>query len=81
MFTTGVESTPSLVQFEEKAVKIAAGLHSACITEKGELCIWEIADLPMKSLTVTEIVVDLSLGRTVAAAVDCKGMIWSWGSN
>jgi alpha-tubulin suppressor-like RCC1 family protein len=35
----------------------------------------------MKSLTVTEKVVDLSLGRTLAAAVDCKGMIWSWGMN
>jgi len=81
VFTTGVQSIPSLVQFAEKVVKIAAGWQSACITEKGELCIWEISEQPMKSLTVTENVVDLSVGRTVAAAVDSKGMIWSWGTN
>ena len=36
---------------------------------------------PQKLMTVSNAVVDVSLGRNVNVAVDEKGLAWSWGEN
>ena len=62
-------------------MKISAGWISACITDSKELYLWNGAENPVKTLTITESVVDVSVGRYVASATDSRGMVWTWGKN
>jgi len=66
--------------------KVEAGFQSACISKDGEFFLWGRGvfgdyPYPQKILTISNRVVDVSLGQTMSVAVDEKGLAWSWGTN
>lgn len=66
--------------------QIAAGYHSACISVDGELFLWGKGifgeyPYPQKILTISNPVVDVSLGKSISTAIDDQGLAWTWGSN
>lgn len=80
--------TPVFVNiFEDtRVVQVAAGLNSACVTERGELFlwgrgIWGETPLPNKILAISNKVSSVSLGSDLGVAVDDTGLAWVWGSN
>ena len=69
-----------------KIAKVEASHSSACITAEGELYlwgrgIWGESPFPIKLLTISNRVVDVSLGRDMNFAVDEEGLSWGWGEN
>ena len=86
----GFDKTQTPVHIEAlqdlKVVQIDANFNSACVTEQGELFLWGRGvwgdqPFPQKILTVSNPVIDLSLGRDVSVAIDDQGLAWSWGAN
>jgi alpha-tubulin suppressor-like RCC1 family protein len=69
-----------------KLSKIAAGHHSAAISEEGHLYIWgssvfgEILT-PVNLSRSGNQVLDVSIGTTLAVAIDKEGNSWAWGAN
>ena len=67
-------------------MQVEASFNSACITEEGSLYlwgrgIWGDSAFPLKIVTISNKVTDVSLGREVGVAVDDQGLAWSWGQN
>ena len=70
-------------------VRVAAGHHSAALTDKGEAFIWGTGVfgefLTPTSLSKTSSfaapVMEISVGGSFGAAVDKEGTVYSWGSN
>ena len=80
--------TPVFVNIFEnsRVMQLAAGLNSACITEHGELYLWGRGvwgenPFPSKVLTISNKVVNVSLGGDLGVVVDETGLAWVWGSN
>ena len=73
----------------EKVARIAAGNHSAAITENNELFIWGTGSFgefliptSMNELgKITTGFVDVSIGGTFGATIDKEGNVYSWGTN
>lgn len=67
--------------------KIDAKSNSAAVTATGELYLWGVGvygsyKSPQKIVTINNQVVDVCLGgTTLGAAIDSKGLVWTWGSN
>lgn len=67
--------------------KIDAKSNSAAVTATGELFLWGVGvygsyKSPQKIVTINSQVVDVCLGgATLGAAIDSKGLVWTWGSN
>jgi len=66
--------------------KIAAGNHSAAISENGDLYLWGTGSFgeflqPQKITGIRHILVDVSVGSGFGSAVDMTGTIYSWGTN
>ena len=69
-----------------RVVQVDAGLSSACVTDQGELYfwgrgIWGESPYPQKIMTISNPVVEMSLGHDMGVAVDDQGLAWSWGAN
>lgn len=66
--------------------KVAAGTHSAALTEYGELYLWGTGTFgeflqPQKVSGLNNAVLDVSVGRTFGSLVDMSGVVYSWGLN
>jgi X-linked retinitis pigmentosa GTPase regulator len=64
--------------------KVAAGHHSAALTDKGDLFIWGTGvfgeyDIPM--LFGTFQAIDISVGSTFGVVLDANSNLYSWGTN
>jgi X-linked retinitis pigmentosa GTPase regulator len=72
---------------KHRVTKVQAKTHSAAVTATGELYLWGVGvfgsfKTPQKVLSISNSVVDVCLGgATLGAAIDVKGMLWTWGSN
>jgi len=71
---------------EEQIKKVAAGQHSAAVSEKGELYVWGTGSFgeflqPQKMTGIKNPVVDISVGGGFGCAIDIGGSLFSWGSN
>ena len=70
---------------EKKVLKIAAGQHSACVTQTGEVFVWGTCPfgefLTPTRLSIANKVVDIEIGIGFGIAIDKNGNAWSWGSN
>ena len=66
-------------------MKIAAGQHSACVTQHGEVLVWGTCPfgefLSPTRLSIGSRVVDVEIGVGFGIAIDKNGTAWSWGSN
>ena len=67
-------------------VQVRASANSAAIDAQGHLFlwgrgVWGEAPFPQSIMTISNAVVDVSLGRDVGIAVDEQGLAWSWGAN
>jgi X-linked retinitis pigmentosa GTPase regulator len=56
------------------------------VTSNGELYLWGtgifgVYRTPQKILTISNKVQSVSLGASLGAAIDEKGLLWTWGSN
>eukprot|EP01017_Pseudomicrothorax_dubius_P024431 TRINITY_DN2595_c0_g3_i3.p1 TRINITY_DN2595_c0_g3~~TRINITY_DN2595_c0_g3_i3.p1 ORF type:complete len:623 (-),score=139.19 TRINITY_DN2595_c0_g3_i3:74-1942(-) len=70
-----------------KVTRLAAGYHSAAVTEEGEIYVWGtgifgeiLFPQAIQSLKERKIV-DVTVGTTFALALDSNGIVLSWGSN
>jgi X-linked retinitis pigmentosa GTPase regulator len=79
-----------LIDLEEyRIIKVAAGNHSAALTNKGELFVWGTGVfgeflLPIefgKAGSFLAPVTEISIGGSFGLALDTKGNLYSWGSN
>ena len=66
--------------------KIAAGQHSAALSESGELYIWGTGSFgeylhPHKITGIKNPVVDTAIGNVFGAATDIGGNVYTWGNN
>ena len=69
-----------------QVAQINANHASACITNQGELFlwgrgVWGDTAFPQQIHTISNPVVDISLGRSINVAIDSQGLAWSWGKN
>ena len=72
-----------------KIVKVAAGNHTAALTDKGDLFVWGTGvfgeylspTLFGKPGTFNAPLTDVSIGGSFGAVLDSKGNLYSWGSN
>ena len=67
-------------------VKVAAGTHSAAISDQGELFIWGSGEFgeflkPKKVRKLPAPIRSLDIGGKFGAALDTQGNVWTWGSN
>ena len=83
--TQGV-SVPTLVRIPQRISKIAAGSHSAAISDSGELYLWGTGVFgefltPQKMTSLSTPLAGVDVGGTFGSAIDVKGVVWTWGSN
>jgi len=67
-------------------VKIAAGNHSAAVTNRGELFVWGTNIfgeylIPTSFSTPDIFIEEVSIGGSFGAAIDKRGSLYTWGSN
>ena len=66
--------------------KVAAGHHSAAISDQGELFVWGSGAFgeflkPKKVRKLPAPIRNLALGGAFGAALDTQGHVWTWGNN
>lgn len=66
--------------------KVAAGHHSAAVTDNGDLYIWGKGSFgeysrPTRVAGLRVAIKDISVGSYSAGAIDYDGNVWTWGSN
>eukprot|EP00826_Nyctotherus_ovalis_P059540 TRINITY_DN8289_c0_g1_i10.p1 TRINITY_DN8289_c0_g1~~TRINITY_DN8289_c0_g1_i10.p1 ORF type:complete len:890 (+),score=212.01 TRINITY_DN8289_c0_g1_i10:130-2670(+) len=74
---------------KHKVSKVAAGYHSAALTNKGEVFIWGTGEfgeffepVSLSSIAGSSLVADdISVGGSFGAAIDHKGSLHTWGGN
>lgn len=69
----------------KKIIKVAAGQHSACVSQTGEAFVWGTCPfgeflIPTK-ISISSKVIDIDIGIGFGLAIDKNGNVWSWGSN
>ena len=66
--------------------KVAAGCHSAAVTDNGDLYIWGKGTFgeysrPTRVAGLRVAIKDVEVGSYAAGAIDYDGNVWTWGSN
>lgn len=80
-------ASPVKVPIKHRVVKVEAKSSSAAVTANGELLLWGVGvfgsfKMPQKVISITNPVQQVCLGgSTLGAAIDVKGLLWTWGSN
>lgn len=72
--------------FPAPVVKVAAGSHSAALTETGDMFVWGTGPFgtfltPTKLNPPSLELSDIALGTHFGIAEDIEGNLWTWGSN
>ena len=69
-------------------IKIAAGNHSAALTDRGEVFVWGtgvfgeyLSPIAFGKGVFNEPIQEISIGGSFGAAIDRRGTLYSWGSN
>ncbi len=69
-----------------KIAKVAAGHHTAALSDQGELFLWgtgvfgEVL-VPQRVSNVDAKIKEVSVGGAFGAALDVNGKVWTWGAN
>ena len=72
------------VQIEGYIVKVAAGNHSAAITDKGQLFIWGtgvFGEYLIPTRMGVGNIKDIGIGGSFGVALDVNGIVCAWGAN